>query len=132
MKKSIAVLLATLAGTQASAQTTTDSGIYTVDQAAAGRAVYADQCAVCHGRDLEGGEAGPELRGITFRNRWRTLPLEEFVDLTVQTMPLTNPAGLSPAAYANVVAYILSRSGFAAGDTTLTTDASQLLSLIHI
>ena len=130
MKKSIAVLLATVAGTQASAQTTTDSGIYTVDQAAAGRAVYADQCAVCHGRDLEGGEAGPELRGITFRNRWRTLPLEEFVDLTVQTMPLTNPAGLSPAAYANVVAYILSRSGFAAGDTTLTTDAGQLASIV--
>ena len=91
MKKSIAVLLTAVAGAQASAQTTTDSGIYTVEQAAAGRAVYADQCAVCHGPELEGGEAGPELRGVTFRNRWQTLPLAEFVDLTVQTMPLTNP-----------------------------------------
>ena len=39
---------------------------FTADQAAAGEAAYATQCAVCHGENLSDGEFGPPLSGSNF------------------------------------------------------------------
>ena len=65
------LLIVLLPLTAAFGQSGMDSGIYTVQQAADGRAVYIRDCAVCHGTRLEGAEAGPDLAGRAFRDRWR-------------------------------------------------------------
>ena len=125
MKRAALIIPALFFGSAVHAQST-DAGIYTLDQAAAGRMIYRRDCAVCHGDALEGAEAGPDLAGQAFRGRWRGLPLSEFFDLTKQTMPVTNPAGLSDQEYAAVVAFMLNRNGYRPGDQSLGSDLSQL------
>ena len=110
----------------AMAQIGIDSGIYSTEQAAAGRAVYARECAACHGPELEGGEAGPDLAGRGFRDRWNSLPLAQLIDLTTKTMPVTKPSGLRDDEYAAVVAFILNRNSYAAGPGMLPADAGVL------
>ena len=84
------------------------------------------ECAACHGPDLEGGEAGPDLAGRGFRDRWNGLPLSELIDLTTKTMPVTKPSGLRDDEYAAVVAFILNRNSYAAGPGMLPADAGVL------
>jgi quinoprotein glucose dehydrogenase len=127
MRRIFVIVLAVLLTPMASiALSGTDAGIYSLEQAAAGRIVYGRECAACHGPELEGGEAGPGLAGLGFRSRWKNLPLAELFDLTRQTMPVTNPAGLPDAEYAAVVAYILNRNAYAAGSDSLLADAGAL------
>jgi len=95
------------------------AGSYTLEQAAAGRVVYEAQCSICHGANLEGGEAGPGLAGQGFVQRWRGRTLEEFSELTQQTMPVARPAGLTDRQYADVVSFILSQNGYTSGDVAL-------------
>jgi len=113
-------------------QSGADSGIYTLDQASAGQLVYNQECAVCHGPVLEGTEGGPDLAGRAFRERWDDLPLAEFFDLTMQTMPVTKPAGLSETGYTDVVAYILNRNAYAAGTAELVADADTLSAIAFV
>ena len=103
-----------------------DAGIYTLQQAAVGRDLYVRDCAVCHGAALEGAEAGLDLAGRAFRDRWRAMSIGQFFELTKQTMPVTNPAGLSDVNYAAVVAFMLNRNGYAPGDRPLSSDMAQL------
>jgi len=46
--------------------------VYSSAQVDRGKAAYAGAggCFACHGPDLGGGEFGPPLRGVNFRNRW--------------------------------------------------------------
>ena len=122
MTRTITGLITALLAPIVVAQTSIDDGLYTLEQAAAGRDVYARECTACHGAALEGTEAGPGLAGRGFRDRWRGLPLWEFIDLTINTMPVTKPAGLADSAYAAVVAYILNRNAYGAGDEPLVTE----------
>ena len=39
-------------------------------QAESGAALYASNCAVCHGADLQGTTSGPLLSGFSFVQRW--------------------------------------------------------------
>jgi quinoprotein glucose dehydrogenase len=133
MKKTPLLRLAVfLLPLNALAQSGTDDGVYSLGQAAVGRSIYSRDCAVCHGPDLEGGEAGPDLAGRGFRERWRNLSLAEFLDLTRQTMPVTNPAGLSQTEYTAVVAFILNRNGFAAGSSDLQADEDALATISFV
>jgi quinoprotein glucose dehydrogenase len=133
MKRSIRFLFALLALPSAAfCQSGIDAGIYTLDQASAGRTVYGRECAACHGPDLEGGEAGPGLAGRGFRDRWNGMSLGEFVELTTRTMPVTRPAGLADAEYAAVVAFILNRNAYAAGTDLLPAEANALSEIAFV
>ena len=101
------------------AQTNIDEGVFTLEQASAGQAVYSRECVLCHGQKMEGTEGGPALVGRTVVDNWRGRSLAEFYSLTQQTMPVTKPAGLADSAYENVIAYILNRNGFRAGTENL-------------
>jgi len=92
----------------------------TAEQVAAGREVYARQCAVCHGPAQEGGEAGPALRGEVFQRKWAARPWQDLFEQTRRTMPITQPAGLPRAQYEDLVALILSVNGQATGTTRLS------------
>ena len=114
------------------AQSSADDGLYTLSQAAAGSTVYARECALCHGAELEGAEGGPALAGQAFRDGWQDRTLAEFYGLTRQTMPVTKPAGLSEGEYTDVVAYILNRNAYAAGPDELPSDADTLSAIAFV
>lgn len=91
---------------------------YTLDQAIAGRSVYQNYCASCHGQVLSGSEAAPGLTGQRFQDVWRSLDLGAFVRVSL-TMPTSNPGGLQDHSYESVVAFLLSQNGYPAGKTPL-------------
>lgn len=76
---------------------TTDSGIE--GDATAGEAVYADNCAVCHGDDGTGGGAYPSIVGVAADE------IEEYVINGEGDMPAFGDT-LSEQDIADVVAYV--------------------------
>src|ERR1700739_2008970 len=85
-------------------------GVFTANQAASGRALYAQACAACHGADMEGSGDAPALSGGTFTLNWRSKMISELFGQILQTMPLNSPGSLDEAAALNVTAYILERN----------------------
>lgn len=121
------VLAASVVGL--SAQTATHNvwdGVYTVDQATQGKAVFADKCATCHGPDLNGAEMAPPLVGATFLGDWVGQSADDLFTRIHTTMPANDPGSLSNAQVAQVLAYILSVNQFPAGSTALPSDDAGL------
>ena len=99
-------------------------------QADAGARVYAKSCLSCHGARLDDGVALP-LAGTAFARKWATpdRTLDDLFFVTRNSMP-KNAGGVLPVAdYVAVIAYILERNGYAAGDVELTADRAQLARL---
>jgi mono/diheme cytochrome c family protein len=106
-------------------KTTADS-VYTAAQAKRGETVYSTSCASCHGPDLIGsGQAAP-LTGKDFNDAWSNQPLGDLFDRIQTTMPADAPGSLKPAEAADVMAFILSKAMFPAGETELPADAAAL------
>ena len=112
------LLLATVA-----AMAATPPALYTQTQATAGAAVFAQNCAMCHGADLK-GVAGPALIGPTFAAPGNKYTVGSVFTEIAQQMPVSAPGSLSHDQYADVMSYILSKNGYPAGTTALsyTTD----------
>jgi quinoprotein glucose dehydrogenase len=116
--------------TQAQAQPNSiNDGIYTLEQAAAGKQVYQRDCAVCHGAKLTGGEGGVALVGSTFLANWLGKPYAALDHKTRTTMPVVNPNGLSSKAYDQVLAFMLLSNGFPYGESDLAGGDADLKSL---
>ncbi len=110
-----------LAAVGAGAQT--PPALYSATQATAGDAVYAQNCAMCHGANLE-GQAGPALVGASFASTSSGKTIGTVFTGITQTMPASNPGGLTHEQYTDVMAYILSKNGYPAGTTALDYTAS--------
>lgn len=81
---------------------------YTAPQATAGKGVYIQSCAQCHGAQLQGG-AGPALKGASLLQGYPTAAgLHDFIRTQ---MPADAPGSLSSAQYAEVTAYLLKENG---------------------
>ena len=86
-------------------------------QLAAGEQSYADNCARCHGAELEGG-TGPNLTGPD-------RPLENYetaaglFDYVSKTMPFDEPGSLSEQQYYDAIAYVIEANGSLPADTVL-------------
>ncbi|WP_168734776.1 cytochrome c [Deinococcus sp. KSM4-11] len=91
---------------------------YTKAQATAGAKTYTAQCSMCHGTKLSNGGA-PKLAGPMFFQKWATNSLDDFHFIMSSTMPQTNPGGLKPVEYINVLAYVLQVNGFKPGTKAL-------------
>jgi len=104
--------------------------LYNAAQANAGGQIFAQQCATCHGAQMEGG-AGPALRGTPFHQlaQAQNLNAQSLLTVVSQTMPQDNPASLPPAQYKALVAYILQQNGYPAGGAELSADNPQLKDL---
>jgi mono/diheme cytochrome c family protein len=98
---------------------TVADGVYTADQAKRGAMVYADQCAACHGENLEGNGAMPPLAGEDFAKMWSGRTVAELFEKTHSTMPMTAPGTLTEQQTADVVAYMLQVGTHPAGTTEL-------------
>ncbi len=87
-------------------------GVYTEAQAKAGEMVYESNCKTCH--DMKFYEN--TLRA------WNSQPLLYLWETIMGTMPADNPGSMMFEEYTDVLAYILSQSGFPAGDVSLDHD----------
>lgn len=101
-------------------------GVYTEEQGKRGEAVYAQECASCHGNTLEGGEMAPPLAGAAFMSNWQGLTVGDLFERIRISMPDGNPGKLSRQQNADVVAYILSVSKYPAGKTELPKEVEVL------
>ena len=132
MKNTVAVLivggfLASL-GVAVAAQATrsVNEGVYTADQAKKGEGLYKEQCAACHGDNLEGSGPMPPLAGKDFLANWGGKPVAEVFDKTQTSMPATAPGSLTPEQTADVIAYMLSVGKYPAGSADLPGKADDL------
>ena len=114
--------LLALSSTPAIAQTPAG---YTVEQAAQGEIAYEEQCAVCHGYNLEGFEFVPSLSGNFFSRRWGDRPISDLAT-SLQRMPPTQPGGLRPQVYSQLLAFLLQSNGVEAGAAPLPLAVADL------
>jgi mono/diheme cytochrome c family protein len=122
----LALLIVTDSPAPALAQTATTGsgagsgagGVFTREQANAGKLLYDIECSLCH--------APREFFGPVFQRRWLTPPVGGLFVHILNTMPQDAPGSLSPTQVANLVAYILEMNGHPAGARPLPTALEQL------
>ena len=106
-------------------------GVYTAEQAKRGAALYAEQCASCHGLTLNGGEMAPPLTGGEFMSNWNGLTVGDLFGRIRTTMPADSPGKLNRDKTADILAEILSANQFPAGSAELPRQ-SEVLKEIQI
>jgi polar amino acid transport system substrate-binding protein len=94
---------------------------FTADQANKGQILFYENCAECHGAQLE-GNAGPALDATHGNVQWETV---SFVFSYMSAfMPAGNAHGLSPDDYLNILAFLLKAHGHHSGVAALTAKAA--------
>jgi S-disulfanyl-L-cysteine oxidoreductase SoxD len=107
------------------------AALYSTAQAKRGADLYqAQQCAVCHGADLGGVGPSPPLSGDNFLSIYTGQKALLLFDKMQKTMPQSSPGSLTPAQTADLEAYILSVSKYAAGDEELPADREKLKTIL--
>ena len=103
-----ALMLLSWAGASADPRTVND-GVFTKEQAKVGEALYAEHCLLCHDKKY----FRPVLQ------RWQGQPISVMFIVMSTSMPESNPGFLSEKENVDILAYILSLSRYAPGDTEL-------------
>ncbi|MDH3440882.1 MAG: cytochrome c [Gammaproteobacteria bacterium] len=103
------LLLALWAGSASADPRTINDGVYTEEQADVGETLYAQHCLLCHDNKY----FRPVLK------RWEGQPIGILYTVMSTSMPESNPGFLSEKEYVDILAYILSLSRYAPGDTEL-------------
>ena len=80
---------------------------YTIAQAERGPTAYLENCAACHGENMDDGEFAIPLKGVNFRQQWRVRSLAQLFTVTSVTMPQDRPGRVGDETYADILAYIL-------------------------
>jgi len=102
---------------------------YTAQQAAAGKTLYTEACASCHGENLDDGQA-PPLFGSPFQTKWGGKSVYALYTVTKTTMPVTAPGSLSEEQYTNLLAYIFQKNILIAGAKPLVVDRKLMEAMI--
>ena len=111
----------------AQATKSANDGVYSADQAKRGDVLYKEQCAACHGDNLEGSGPMPALAGKDFLTNWTGKTVGDLFEKTHTTMPATAPGTLTPAQAADIVAYMLSVGKYPAGAAELDSKMEPLM-----
>jgi hypothetical protein len=96
-----------------SGPSSTAEGVYVMPQARRGEVVFADRCAACHSDPF-------------WREGWEGRRLDHLFTTISNFMPEDNPGSLAEEDVTDVMAFILSRSGFPAGSRPLPPDVDVL------
>jgi len=88
---------------------TINDGVYTKDQAKVGEVLYTQHCILCHDKKY----FRPVLK------RWEGQAINVLFTVMSTSMPESNPGFLSEKEYVDILAYVLSLSRYAAGDSEL-------------
>ena len=89
-----------------------ESPLFTNQQVAQGKTLYAEKCAACHGEKLQGG-AARALAGPAFAARWTSgwgdskLTVDDLDFIIRTTMPKGSPGKMAAEEYTAVLTYIL-------------------------
>lgn len=94
------------------------SGVYTTEQAARGKDVYAGNCRSCHTPMSHTGEM--------FATWWQGKQLSDLFTFVSTQMPKNDPGSLAPEDAADVVAYLLQMNAMPPGKLELYPDADSL------
>jgi mono/diheme cytochrome c family protein len=105
---------------QAAAAPSLLAGAYTEEQALQGRALYYEQCLLCHGETMAGVDKAPPLAGPQFQSTWNGAPLAALV-ARILTMPPEKPNTLSQEQSVAILTYILWYNGLPLGDAPLAS-----------
>ena len=124
----LTVTVPALAG--APAERTVWDQVYTEAQAARGARIFTQHCALCHAENMQGGFGGAAaLVGPEFQFLWNDKSVGALFTILRAKMPPGQAGSLSDQEYADLVAVILQRNGFPAGedgelpgDGSLTSD----------
>jgi mono/diheme cytochrome c family protein len=107
----------------AAAPPTVWDGVFTAAQADRGKILFSNNCAECHGENLEGGD-GKALSGDQFWKDWKESTVGELLTFVKTNMPFDDDGvkkGSLPAStYVDIVTHILRSNGFPAGTKELT------------
>lgn len=101
-------------------------GVYTDAQAERGRALYAQNCSVCHGVDLSGDFETPPLVG-RFMPYWSGSTLNALFEYISTAMPLQKPGALGADANIDIVAFILKGNGIPSGSKKLSAGSLKII-----
>src|SRR5437899_5991083 len=104
---------------------TTWDGVYSKAQAAKGEAIYNEKCQKCHGADASGADA-PSLADSGFAGDWDGLTDQQLFDRTRSSMPQDAPQSLGREDTAALIAYLLSKNNFPAGEGDLSERGEML------
>ena len=111
------------------------AGVFSSEQSARGELEYMRTCKRCHKRDLSGDfiEDAPPLIGEEFMSNWRPWTLGDLFEFLTTDMPPKPKERLEVSAqnYADILAFMLDKNGFPAGNVELPTDFEPL-SLIEM
>ena len=99
------------------------SPVFTEQQAAAGRAAYAKNCASCHMPDLSGNAEIPPLAGESFKGTWSNRTTKDLRDYMSAAMPYGGPS-VDAESYTVITAFILSTNGAVAGEEKLSASTA--------
>ena len=103
-------------------------GIYSAQQALAGKAVYERACVACHGVDFQPAPGSPSLKGGAFMANWRGRSVAELFAYTRGNMPVGMGGSLPDSDYLALTAFMLEINGFPAGEP-LDPDEAMLSAL---
>jgi mono/diheme cytochrome c family protein len=123
---SVFIVSGLYAAVGAQAGKTVNDGVYSEAQAKRGDALYKENCATCHGDNLEGSGPMPALAGKDFLAGWQGKTVGDLFDKTFTTMPATAPGSLTPAQAADIVSYMLASSRYKAGASELASKSEAL------
>src|SRR5687767_5565328 len=124
----LAFVLSAPSATNAQAGRTVWDGVYTDEQAARGRELYASTCATCHKEDLS-GERGPNLSAEGFANRFDSDHLGRIFNSILTRMPADNRGSLRPDQAADLVAFLLQFNKFPSGAQPLPASVDALTAI---
>jgi PQQ-dependent dehydrogenase (s-GDH family) len=99
---------------------------FTAAQADRGKIAYNANCVSCHGQNLISATYGTPLAGEYFAGNWNGKPVGALYRKAHDTMPPSRPGTLAATDYADIIAYVLSVNGLAAGDAELPADPAVL------
>lgn len=108
-----------IGGVWLTGQPSPGAGVFTAEQAAAGRQSYQKECASCHASDLGGRDDAPALTGDAFMGTWGARTTTELFDFVRTTMP-PEGSSMTPDDYLGVVAHLLEQNGATAGTRPLS------------
>jgi len=95
---------------------------FTAAQAQRGRIAFYENCAECHGAQLE-GNFGPPLDDTHGNVQWE--PVSFVFSYMTAFMPSGNANGLPPDTYLDIMAFLMQQHGHGAGGTALTAAAAK-------
>lgn len=107
----------------ATANAASPPALFTSAQATAGVAVFARNCAMCHGAALQ-GMSGPALVGQSFASASNNYTIGAIFSEIAEQMPAGAPGSLTHDQDAQAMAFILSKNGYPAGSKALDYTAS--------